>query len=85
MTANGVSREPLEAAVLELLDARVDGATICPSEAGRTVDAESWRDLMGRTHAVARAMAAEGRVVLTQGGVVRDPAAIQGVYRIRRA
>lgn len=77
--------DPIEAAILELLASRAKGATICPSEAARAADPEGWRDLMERTHAVARAMAAEGRVVLTQGGVVRDPAAIQGVYRIRRA
>lgn len=75
--------DPLEAAISTLLSARATGATICPSEAARATDPEGWRDLMERTHAVARAMAADGRVVLTQGGVVRDPASIQGVYRIR--
>lgn len=77
--------DPIAAIMLTLLDARAPGATICPSEAARKADPEGWRDLMPRAHAAAGALVADGRVMLTQGGTVRDPNAIEGAYRIRRA
>ena len=38
--------ERLEAAIVDLLGQRAGGATICPSEAARAVDPDSWRELM---------------------------------------
>lgn len=73
-----------EAAILSLLATRKDGATICPSEAARIVDAAGWREAMPAIHAAAHGLSASGAVVLTQGGVVREPADLVGVYRIRR-
>jgi len=33
----------LEAAIVDLLDERAAGASICPSEAARRIDPEGWR------------------------------------------
>lgn len=74
----------LEQAIGELLDLRRDGATICPSEAARHVDAEEWRDLMPAARAAAGRLAAAGRVEVTQGGSVVDVATARGPVRIRR-
>lgn len=71
-------------AILTLLDRRAAGRTICPSEAARMVDPAGWRVAMPAVHAAARRLAAEGAVVLTQGGVATDPDAVVGAYRIRR-
>ena len=75
----------LESAILDLLDARADGLTICPSEAARRAVPDDWRSTMAQAHAAALALAERGTVVLTQAGVARRPGAIKGAYRIRKA
>ena len=47
-------------AIVGLLEQRTDGATICPSEAARRVDPESWRDLMPDARAVAARLVDDG-------------------------
>lgn len=74
----------LEAAILRLLAARAAGASICPSEAARAVDAGRWRDLMERTRSAARRLTAQGRVEIVQGGRPVDASAARGAIRIRR-
>ena len=80
----------LRRAILDLLDQRAEGATICPSEAARAVHAErggegeGWRDLMTPARDAAAALAAEGMVEVTQQGAAVDPATAKGPIRIRR-
>ncbi|HYO40883.1 MAG TPA: DUF3253 domain-containing protein [Nocardioidaceae bacterium] len=78
------SEEGLAELILELLDRRADGATICPSEAARAADPEQWRDLMEPARRAARRLVDEHLVVITQGGRVVDPASATGPIRIRR-
>lgn len=61
------------------------GLTICPSEAARRVAPIGWASAMPEVHEVARRLAADGRVVLTQRGAVVPPDGIVGAYRIRKA
>jgi hypothetical protein len=75
--------EALEEAILDLLDRRRRGATICPSEAARSVDPDDWRPLMEPARQAARRLVARGRVVITQGGQVVDPSTARGPIRIR--
>ena len=70
--------------ILELLDRRADGATICPSDAARAADPDDWRPLMEPVRQAARRLVAEHRVEVTQGGRVVDPASARGPIRIRR-
>ncbi|HEU0102030.1 MAG TPA: DUF2256 and DUF3253 domain-containing protein [Mycobacteriales bacterium] len=74
----------LEQAIADLLDARATGATVCPSEAARAVDAVGWRELMEPARRAARRMVAAGTVDITQGGRVVDPSTARGPIRIRR-
>ncbi len=76
--------EKLEAAIVALLAARDRGATICPSEAARAVDADGWRDLMELARTAARRLVASGVVEITQGGRVVDPSTARGPVRLRR-
>lgn len=90
------SEQALERAILDLLDQRAPGVTICPSEAARAVHAASrpdesggsaddgWRALMEPARAAARRLVAEGRVEITQRGEAVDPATARGPIRIRR-
>ena len=77
--------ESLERTILELLAHRKGGATICPSEAARSVGTEDgWRDLMEPARRAARRLVAAGEVVITQGGKVVDPSTAKGAIRIRK-
>ena len=74
----------LERAIGALLRQRRPGASICPSEAARTVDPEGWRALMPAARAAAGRLAAAGAAVVTQGGEVVDVATVRGPVRVRR-
>ncbi|MFQ1002094.1 DUF3253 domain-containing protein [Modestobacter sp. SSW1-42] len=74
----------LERTIDELLDQRRPGATICPSEAARAVDAEGWRELMPAARAAAGRLVAAGQAEVTQRGEVVDVATARGPVRIRR-
>ena len=74
----------LQQAVLDLLQQRASGATICPSEAARQVGGQDWRPLMEPARAAARRLVASGDVEVTQGGHVVDPSTAKGPIRIRR-
>lgn len=74
----------LETAILELLDARTGGATICPSEAARCVDASRMQSLMEPTRRAARRLEAKGMIDITQRGRVVDPSTAKGPIRLRR-
>ena len=75
----------LEQAILRLLAGASAGATICPSDAARAVEADEWRPLMDASRAAAQRLRMAGLVEVTQGGVVVDPAAARGPIRIRRS
>ena len=76
----------LERAITDLLAARREGATICPSDAARAVGTEDgWRDLMEPARQAAARLVAAGQVEITQAGVVVDLATARGPIRIRRA
>lgn len=74
----------LERVILDLLDKRAEGATICPSEAARVVGGDEWRDEMEAARAAARRLVESGEVDITQGGEVVDGATAKGPIRIRR-
>jgi len=78
-----VDRE-LERSILQLLEHRAAGATICPSEAARAVGDDDWRDLMEPARRAARRLVAAGDVEITQGGRVVDPSTAKGPIRLRR-
>ncbi|RSN46898.1 DUF3253 domain-containing protein [Streptomyces sp. WAC 04229] len=78
----------LEQAILELLERRRPGATICPSDAARAVyegDDDGWRALMEPARGAAGRLAEAGEVTVTQRGRRVDPATARGPVRIRRA
>lgn len=75
----------LEHAIESLLATRTAGATICPSEAARTVGGEDWRGLLERARMAARRLVATGRIEITQKSRVVDPSTAKGPIRLRRA
>lgn len=73
----------IEDTIFALLAERDPGKTICPSEAARALDAETWRRLMPQVRATAVGLARQGRLVITRKGRPADPDAFKGVYRLR--
>lgn len=73
----------LEAAIVQLLERRARGATICPSEAARAIDSDGWRELMEPARAAARRLQAAGTIVIVQNGAEVDPSRARGPIRIR--
>jgi hypothetical protein len=77
----------IEAVILRLLAQRGDGKTICPSEAARAVAASDnravWNLLMQPVRAAAGRLAAEGTIVVTQGGRAVDVSTAKGPIRLR--
>lgn len=76
--------QALERSIRDLLAARGQDTTICPSEAARAVGGEDWRDLMEPARRAARRLVAAGEVVITQRGTVVDPSTAKGAIRIRQ-
>ena len=74
----------LRTTILELARERGPDKTICPSDAARAIGGDGWRDLMDDVRDVARALAREGLVDVTQKGDALDPDATwRGPIRIR--
>lgn len=73
----------LERAILDLLESRGRGSSICPSEAARAVRAEDWQPLMERTRRAARRLVRQGLVEITQSGAVVDPDGFRGPIRVK--
>lgn len=92
----GAVDHALERSILDLLQNRAAGATICPSEAARAVAAagdhddhepegdEPWRALMEPARRAARRLVDAGEVEVLQQGRVVDSFTAKGPIRIRR-
>ncbi|MEL7367770.1 MAG: DUF2256 and DUF3253 domain-containing protein [Myxococcota bacterium] len=76
--------QALESAIIDLLNARSAGVTICPSEAARQVAKdEDWRELMEPARRAARRLVAADKIDITQKGRVVDPSTARGPIRLR--
>ncbi|WP_285591374.1 DUF2256 and DUF3253 domain-containing protein [Actinomycetospora sp. NBRC 106378] len=74
----------LETTIVELLDRRAAGKTICPSEAAKQVGGDGWRDLMEPARRAARRLVDAGTIEITQQGHVVDPSTAKGPIRLRK-
>ena len=73
------------AAIDALLAHRGPDRSICPSDVARVVAGDGWRDRMDAVRQVAKRLAREDRVVVTQRGATLDPdSEWRGPVRIRR-
>lgn len=81
------SSADLESAILELLNNRERGKSICPSEAARLLsDASSkpgWKALMEPIRRVAHDMAKSGKIIITQRGKSVDASKSKGPIRLK--
>jgi Protein of unknown function (DUF3253) len=75
--------ERIRATILELLQRRDPGKTICPSDAARALAGERFRPLMAPVRDVAAELADEGRIEVTQRGRPVEPRGARGPIRLR--
>src|ERR1700761_2124155 len=84
-----VEAKIVEAKIMELLECRSAGKTICPSEVARAMagsdERSDWEPLMELTRAAACRLVEVGRILITQRGRVVDPARAEGPIRLRKA
>lgn len=74
----------LDAAIRALARHRGPDSSTCPSDAARAVGGARWRTLMDEARDIARRLAREGAVEITQRGRVLEPDADwRGPIRIR--
>ncbi len=73
-----------KAAILQLLDQRSSGKTICPSEAARLLAGpqSNWREHMDEVHVAVDALLAQQSIALSWKGVPKSQR--RGPYRIAR-
>jgi hypothetical protein len=74
----------LRTLILELLERREPGKTICPSDAARALAGKDFRALMDTARAAAAELVADGEIEVTQRGEVVDIAPARGPIRLRR-
>jgi hypothetical protein len=77
--------DPVEEAILRLVEARGHGKTICPSEAARALGGphpDGWGPLMQPVRKAAVRLAHRGQLVILRKGRPADPDSFKGVYRL---
>lgn len=80
-----VTNKQIREAIAGLLHSRQPAATICPSEAARTLAPDEWRPLMPRVREVATAMARENLLdILQRGRTVVPDGSVRGPIRLGR-
>jgi hypothetical protein len=68
MASTPTEQARLRATILELLDRRGPGKTICPSDAARALAGKDFRPLMDAARTAAAELVAEGEIEVTQRG-----------------
>ena len=73
----------LRTAILELVEKRGPGKSICPSEAARAAFPKNWRDQMESCREVAFQLAKHQKIEVCTGGKVIDNQLFKGPIRLR--
>lgn len=83
--ATALARADWEQAILDAVEARRPGTTLCPSEVARARAGKAWREAMGTVREVALDLGRRGLIRISQKGVtVRDLDALRGPIRLGR-
>ena len=74
--------ETIENTILELVNRRAAGSTICPSEVARALTGDDWRDLMNSVTDAAWRLEASGLVIILKRGRPVSRKSTRGPVRI---
>jgi hypothetical protein len=82
-----MTTDPAEQAILDLVTARGAAASICPTEAARSLAGkpadESWRKFLHPVRLAAQRLAKAGRIDILRKGKPIAPEDARGVIRLR--
>lgn len=86
MTNASVNIADISAAIETLVDARAEGATVCPSEVARALAGENgpWRELMPAVRDAAAELVRKGLLSVTRHGEEVNAMSDGGPIRLRR-
>ncbi len=77
----------LEKIIMDILQSSKTGASICPSQAARTLveddDENRWRALLEPARRAARRLVHQGKISIMQRGKIVDPSKFKGPIRLR--
>ena len=75
--------DPIEATILEKLEALGPGKSIEPADVAMILQPEQWQRMLPRVRTTALGMMRQGRLVITKKGKPVDPSSFKGVTRLR--
>ncbi len=75
--------DPIEATILEKLEALGPGKSIEPADVAKILQPEQWQRMLPRVRTTALGMMRQGRLVITKKGKPVDPSSFKGVTRLR--
>lgn len=79
------SDDPIEAVILQLVQAAPEGRSIAPEDVARAADPDNWHKRFGHVRQAAIRLMQKGQVaILRKGKPVADAETFKGVYRIGR-
>jgi Protein of unknown function (DUF3253) len=82
-----MNNNPAEQTILDVLTARGEHSSICPTEAARALAGnppdESWRRLMTPVKLAAQRLARKGKIEILRKGKPIGPELLHGVIRLR--
>ena len=77
----------LEKVIMDLLHSSKTGASICPSQAARSLadddDEDRWRALLEPARRAARRLVHQGKISIMQGGKTVDPSKFKEPIRLK--
>lgn len=83
-TPSTPSTKDIESMIVDLLNARKSGSSICPSDVARALSKESWRELMPAIRECADNMVEQKILLVTQKGhQVSSAVSAKGPIRLR--
>lgn len=78
----GLERRKIRETILELVNDRGVGKTICPSEVAKKMGLTDWRKLLKQVRSEAVALAKASEISIYRKGRAVDPDDFKGVYRL---
>ncbi len=72
----------VDEAILRLVTARGPGKSICPTDAARALNPQTWRPHLSRVRTAAVRLALAGEISILRKGKPVDPTDFRGVYRL---
>ena len=73
----------IEETILDLLQNRKDGRSICPTDVAKALDPDGFQRKLGLVKAAAVGMARRGGLWITRKGKPVNPEKFKGVYRLK--